>query len=132
MYSVYGDTVLDPFLGTGTTMMAAAAAGRNCVGIEHDIGFEPVIDEVMRTAPAYSSERSQDRLRAHIAFVDEYTSQKGELKHTNQCHNYPVVTSQERDLELLEANEIAQNADNQYEAHYKRADLAGGQQFLDF
>ena len=31
-----GDTVLDPFLGTGTTALAAARAGRNSVGIEVD------------------------------------------------------------------------------------------------
>lgn len=29
-----GDTVLDPFLGSGTTMKVAADLGRNCIGIE--------------------------------------------------------------------------------------------------
>ncbi len=29
-----GDTVLDPFLGTGTTSVAAARWGRNSIGIE--------------------------------------------------------------------------------------------------
>ena len=36
MFSFVGDTVLDPFLGTGTTAVAAAAYGRNCVGFEID------------------------------------------------------------------------------------------------
>ena len=36
MFSFVGDTVLDPFLGTGTTMVAAAAHGRNSVGCEID------------------------------------------------------------------------------------------------
>ena len=36
MFSFVGDTVLDPFLGTGTTAVAAAAAGRNTVGFEID------------------------------------------------------------------------------------------------
>jgi len=36
MFSFVGDTVLDPFLGTGTTTVAAAKAGRNSVGIEVD------------------------------------------------------------------------------------------------
>ena len=36
MYSVKYDVVLDPFLGTGTTMAAAMASGRNCVGFEID------------------------------------------------------------------------------------------------
>lgn len=36
MFSFVGDTVLDPFLGTGTTSVAAAAVGRNSVGYEVD------------------------------------------------------------------------------------------------
>lgn len=36
MFSVAGDTVLDPFAGTGTTVWAAADAGRDGVGVEWD------------------------------------------------------------------------------------------------
>ena len=39
MFSFVGDTVLDPFLGTGTTSVAAASAGRNSVGVEVDKGY---------------------------------------------------------------------------------------------
>ena len=34
MFSFVGDTVLDPFLGTGTTSVAAALNGRNSIGID--------------------------------------------------------------------------------------------------
>ena len=34
MFSFVGDTVLDPFVGTGTTLIAAARWGRNSLGIE--------------------------------------------------------------------------------------------------
>ena len=34
MFSFVGDTVLDPFMGTGTSSMAAALVGRNSIGIE--------------------------------------------------------------------------------------------------
>ena len=36
MFSVVGDTVLDPFAGTGTTLWAAARLGRDAVGVERD------------------------------------------------------------------------------------------------
>jgi DNA modification methylase len=36
MFSFVGDTVLDPFLGTGTTTIAAAKTGRNSIGFEVD------------------------------------------------------------------------------------------------
>ena len=34
MFSFVGDTVLDPFMGTGTSSVAAALIGRNSIGIE--------------------------------------------------------------------------------------------------
>jgi modification methylase len=34
MFSFVGDTVLDPFAGTGTTMAAAMKCGRNSIGVE--------------------------------------------------------------------------------------------------
>jgi site-specific DNA-methyltransferase (adenine-specific) len=36
MFSFQGDTVLDPFCGTGTTMRAALKANRNSIGVEID------------------------------------------------------------------------------------------------
>ena len=36
MFSFVGDTVLDPFMGTGTTTVAAAKWGRNSIGYEVD------------------------------------------------------------------------------------------------
>jgi DNA modification methylase len=36
MFSFVGDTVLDPFMGTGTTNLACANWGRNSIGIELD------------------------------------------------------------------------------------------------
>jgi DNA modification methylase len=36
MFSFVGDTVLDPFMGTGTTSIAAARCGRNSIGCEID------------------------------------------------------------------------------------------------
>lgn len=39
MFSFQGDTVLDPFCGTGTTMVAALRADRNSIGIEIDANY---------------------------------------------------------------------------------------------
>ena len=36
MFSFVGDTVLDPFMGTATTNVAAAKWGRNSIGVEVD------------------------------------------------------------------------------------------------
>jgi DNA modification methylase len=39
MFSFVGDTVLDPFVGTGTTSVAAARAGRNSIGIDIESAY---------------------------------------------------------------------------------------------
>jgi len=39
MFSFWGDTVLDPFMGLGTTLIAAAKCGRNSIGVEIDSSF---------------------------------------------------------------------------------------------
>ena len=39
MFSFVGDTVLDPFLGTATTALAAARCGRNSIGYEIDPAY---------------------------------------------------------------------------------------------
>lgn len=45
MYSFAGETVLDPFLGSGTTTLAAMRAGRRSIGIEINADYVPVIRE---------------------------------------------------------------------------------------
>ena len=45
MFSFTGDTVLDPFLGSGTTSLAAKHLGRNSVGYEINKDFLPIIKE---------------------------------------------------------------------------------------
>ncbi|MBO7636950.1 MAG: site-specific DNA-methyltransferase [Paludibacteraceae bacterium] len=37
------DTVLDPFLGSGTTLIASVIEGRNCIGYEYNEGFKDLI-----------------------------------------------------------------------------------------
>ncbi len=43
MFSFYGETVLDPFLGSGTTALAARNLGRNSVGYEINSEFIRII-----------------------------------------------------------------------------------------
>ena len=53
MFSFHGDTVLDPFCGTGTTMVAALRYGRNSIGID----IEP---EYCRMAARYLKKESSN------------------------------------------------------------------------
>jgi modification methylase len=48
MFSFVGDTVLDPFLGTGTTTVAAMKAGRNSLGVEIDPHYIDLAEKRLR------------------------------------------------------------------------------------
>lgn len=48
MFSFVGDTVLDPFLGSGTTSLAAKNLDRNSVGYEINAEFIPVIRDKLK------------------------------------------------------------------------------------
>ncbi len=39
MFSFAGDTVLDPFMGLGTTLLAAARSGRNSIGVDVESSY---------------------------------------------------------------------------------------------
>lgn len=45
MFSFVGETVLDPFAGSGTTSLAAKHLGRNSIGYEINKEYEPIIRE---------------------------------------------------------------------------------------
>jgi DNA modification methylase len=57
MFSFVGDTVLDPFMGTGTTNLAAAKWGRNSIGIEVDPHYFEMSSKRLNEAPGLFSER---------------------------------------------------------------------------
>ena len=63
MFSFVGDTVLDPFLGTGTTSVAAARHGRNSIGYEIDNHY--FSQAVRRMADATASFFNKAKVQTH-------------------------------------------------------------------
>lgn len=108
MYSVKGDTVLDPFLGTGTTTMAAIASGRNSIGYEIDPNFEDFIIGGILESKNNSNEYIFERINKHINFVNERAKVKGPLKHESDVYNFAVMTSQEKKSSFQYIDKIKQ------------------------
>lgn len=52
MFSFVGETVFDPFLGSGTTSLAAMNTGRNSIGYEINSSFSSIIHEKLRVNQA--------------------------------------------------------------------------------
>jgi modification methylase len=100
MYSLQQDNILDPFLGTGTTQAAAAAACRNSIGIEKDASLLGDVHQWMEQIVEFANQYHGHRLARHTEFVDQRIKARKPLKHHNQAYDFPVMTAQETDLFL--------------------------------
>lgn len=111
MYSLLGDTVLDPFLGTGTTVKAAMVFGRNSIGYELLPEMtESSMDDIIESAAEYP-DVNISRLRRHMEFVRGRISSGKEIKHTNDVYGIPVVTAQEKDIQFYGVEGIRKGKD---------------------
>ena len=50
MFSFAGDSVLDPFAGTGTTALAAISCGRNSISVEIEPKYVEIAEQRLREA----------------------------------------------------------------------------------
>jgi DNA modification methylase len=106
MLSLKGDTILDPFLGTGTTTCSAMATGRNSIGFEIDPNFQEHFNDRFQGVVDFSNERIKKRLDNHIRFVQDRIKKKGVLGYTSKIYGFPVMTSQETEIEFDELKKI--------------------------
>jgi len=118
MYSVKEDVVLDPFLGTGTTMAAAMASARNSVGFEIDLALRDVIFTIANNIVHYSNEYIHKRIERHIDFAKNRIQTKGPMKHMNKYYQFPVITAQEKQLIINDLIDVNQTDKNTYKVTY--------------
>lgn len=97
MYSIQGDTVLDPFGGLGTTMMAAIMSCRNSVSYELDKTLcEYMCDRV--SGETKWNLRTYGRLGTQSSQI-EIEKEKGKDKfYINENLDIEVKTKQEKDI----------------------------------
>ena len=118
MYSAKGDTVLDPFLGTGTTTAAAIASGRNSIGYEIDYSLENVIDRIKDVIVDSSKQLIRKRLAKHMEFVVDRLKTKGRFKYENLYYGFPVITAQEKELIINDPVNITKPDAGMFEVDY--------------
>ncbi len=116
MYSVKNDTVLDPFMGTGTTMAAAMTAGRNSIGYEIEKGFRDPIMNIQHHIIRLAGETTKNRLNAHLSFIAERTAAQKPILHRSRPYGFPVMTLQEQELILNELTDVKQINKNSLQA----------------
>ena len=123
MHSLIGDTVLDPFLGTGTTTAAAIASGRSSIGFEIESHLEQPIRTTIETAVPLGRAYAQRRLEAHLDFVRSREEAGRPCRHVNRHYGFPVVTGQEADLQLVAPGVIEAESAATFTARHELAPL---------
>lgn len=92
MHSIEGDVVLDPFCGTGTTMVAAHSTCRTGVGFEVDPTLTKYVYANMLHAGSEGRRRTWARLQDHKKFL---SSRKDPPKYKNPTYGVEVMTGYE-------------------------------------
>jgi site-specific DNA-methyltransferase (adenine-specific) len=75
MYSFVNDTILDPFLGSGTTSLAAKNLNRNSIGYEINEDFLPLIEDKLGMAQKLISGDHSFEIIRQPASKKEFASQ---------------------------------------------------------
>lgn len=113
MYSEIGDTVLDPFLGTGTTMQAAILLGRNSIGYDIDPHMGDLVTAGIDTMNVdRCNDLIKQRFDNHIEFIRARKASGKEIKHYNKPMNVEVMTKQEETMELCCLKAISSLSDS--------------------
>ncbi len=118
MFSVKNDTVLDPFLGTGTTILAAIASQRNSIGVELDPCFRNHIIKKILSSTSLLNDYIKERLRRHVDFIQKYIEVHGPLKYFNRNYGFPVMTRHEEKITLPVIKRILQKDSNIFITEY--------------
>ncbi len=93
MYSIQGDLVIDPFLGSGTTMLAAAINFRNFAGFEINRKLEPIIHQTMSNVKETNRKIVKKRIIEN-KIEGKYQSKYGPVKTKQEINiNLPIVES---------------------------------------
>jgi len=124
MFSLRGDTILDPFLGTGTTVLAAMLNGRNSIGYDVDPSFLDVLDS--RLNGSFITEANlvtSNRIKEHCQFIEDYLSRGKQPKHVNVKYDFNVITNQETELKLFKISSIIRESNYKYLVAYTESDV---------
>lgn len=118
MYSIAGDTILDPFAGTGTTAQAALLTGRNSLSMDVLPEMHSAIQRTFASSTVDQlNHRQLERLRQHMEFVAKRGTDR--IKHSSDIYGFPVMTRQEKKLQLFGVNEFSWTSDTEIKASYK-------------
>jgi len=122
MFSIYEDTILDPFWGTGTTTFAAMVTGRNSIGFEINSefldNFKLDLTDIKSTTQAINTKRVKD----HIEFIKNYEKKGKYPNYKSNNYAFSVITKQEIEILLYSIKNFKENG-NEFTILYDKFEL---------
>ncbi len=112
MFSIYGDKVLDPFWGTGTTSLAAMISTRNSIGYELLPDFLEIFKENIKKIKQLNFNINHSRLNHHVKFINKYRKEVKDTKYKSIHYEFPVITKQEINILLYSVINYSENRNN--------------------
>lgn len=122
MYSAYGDTVLDPFGGTGTTAIVCAALNRNCYIADIDPEMCKKIRDNILLSKQFASYLVDARIEQHQRYIMSLPQDKLEKCYINAPHGFLVKTRQEAELTLYKVQQIIVIGEMEFVIDYRLAE----------
>ena len=116
MFSFVGDTVLDPFLGSGTTCLAARKLNRNSIGYEINKDFLSVIEQKLRADKYPQNFEIIPQAKKDIDYKDEILKLPYIFKD-------PVKFDKKIDPKKLKFGSKIDNSSSQRETYYSVKDV---------
>ncbi|MBD3350249.1 MAG: site-specific DNA-methyltransferase, partial [Candidatus Lokiarchaeota archaeon] len=119
MFSVFGDNILDPYWGTGTTTLAAIVSARNSVGYEINAELKSEFDKRFKNIKQITNAILSSRLKNHKEFIQSYIERGKGPKYRATNYDFPVITKQEKNIQFYNVKTTKRSKTNYIIEHEK-------------
>lgn len=127
MFSFVGDTVLDPFLGSGTTSLAALNLSRNSIGYEINEDYLPTIEKrLKKNIGIFDKDDSFEIVRQHLKNTDF----NKEIQELPYIFKDPIVFDRKIDPKLLRFGSRIDGKEAQEQRYYTVKKVLSPSEFL--
>ena len=127
MFSFVGDIVLDPFLGSGTTSLAAKNLNRNSIGYEINEKFSPTINEKIGLQ---QGNILQDTMLQIIKQEEQKLNLKEEIKRLPYVFKDPIRFDKKVDPKKLRFGSKIDSSQGERQTYYRVKEIVSPERLI--
>jgi DNA modification methylase len=127
MFSFVDDTILDPFLGSGTTCLVAKNLNRNSIGYEINEDFLPIIKEKLRL---WQKDAFEDASFEVIKQEETKTDYNVAIKKLSYIFKDPIMFDKKIDPRKLRFGSRIDNSHHEREKYYTVKEITSADKLI--